>query len=617
VEDLKRLRAEIEGALGEDDRARARARCRAKEELGRGKTEMVAGARKEEEEDVEEKDDEEDLFTRSYKMTGGDEDQEGNLFSPSTADAHGSGDVMDEDHYSQDDFSDEYKESEYEEPFDDILNMLDNETRMILEALPDEDRIEALLQHRIHLVEMGKLPKPPSKSARGAEAVKGTLGISKWRYHCQYDDHDREMPDLDATLNAEDPELEEDNPNLDAKLKLTAMDASKKEVIITKTKAILSWQAALGNSLTGRERYTESELLAMEPDEIERPYEKVKSAFENDCSNQTVQQGWRQPDPDPEPNAMETETSHHNSHTTSWTTPLTDPDRKADDSDSDSDLTEVSNISAYVSARYPSPQAKKPALPCPLPRPQTRRSARATQHPQSKPKPKPQTRARMASPKPGQVERVAQINPIVAQEAYLTHALDTLQYESDPSDQPTFITHLKKPLPHPDLTFAQNQEIYARYDDDVQRLISAERSLRLALREATSDAVKGWPGRWVYEHFGDTVEVEKRPSGEIVLARGIWVLMAAGQKVMQILDEWPRDGYGEPMGWTTLRSWEEMDAGEESADDEPVVDVGKRVVELAQRLGIVEVDGGSDGEELGGESDTGEGDDEMAMDVDD
>lgn len=100
---------------------------------------------------------------------------------------------------------------------------------------------------------------------------------------------------------------------------------------------------------------------------------------------------------------------------------------------------------------------------------------------------------------------------------------------------------MRKPLPHPRLTFEQNHEIYSRYDDDLQRLVVIHNNLP-----------KVEDGEWLYGHWGGTFCVDMIPKRDNVAARGVWSLVVDGEEVVQLLDENPRDGWGEPIGWNVL-----------------------------------------------------------------
>ena len=155
--------------------------------------------------------------------------------------------------------------------------------------------------------------------------------------------------------------------------------------------------------------------------------------------------------------------------------------------------------------------------------------------------------------------------------ARIAAALNSLQYDDNPSDRPTWLTGLHKPLPHPGLSFSANFEIETRmWVDELARLEKQRR--QLPAPEA---------GEWQYEHFGSTVEVvrkEKKGRKKMrVPARGVWRLMVKGKMQRQRLDEFPLDLAGEPLGWgitgvevEEYRVWEtdEEDAGEEEVGGE-------------------------------------------------
>ncbi|KAF2117894.1 hypothetical protein BDV96DRAFT_644233 [Lophiotrema nucula] len=135
-----------------------------------------------------------------------------------------------------------------------------------------------------------------------------------------------------------------------------------------------------------------------------------------------------------------------------------------------------------------------------------------------------------------------------------------LGLDSHPVDRPSWLGGLNKPQPHLELTADQNRELHGRYLDEVDRLARTYRdfghhlSTTLASSMAGRDEIQD---EWVFEHWGETREVEKRPGQEIVFARGVWKLITQVQDgtkttVLQFLDEWPRDTWAEPIGWAMV-----------------------------------------------------------------
>ena len=144
-----------------------------------------------------------------------------------------------------------------------------------------------------------------------------------------------------------------------------------------------------------------------------------------------------------------------------------------------------------------------------------------------------------------------------SERAYLTHALRALHYEDKPLDSPSWINNLRKPLPHADLTHAQDVEILTRtYVDEVARL----RAIRDILPMPDDE------GQWTYQHWGATKQLIGRDRGvKKTFARGIWTWVVHGETKEALLDEWPRDVWGEPLGWSVLL--DDPDTYEDSDDE--------------------------------------------------
>ncbi|KAF1960025.1 hypothetical protein CC80DRAFT_590359 [Byssothecium circinans] len=120
----------------------------------------------------------------------------------------------------------------------------------------------------------------------------------------------------------------------------------------------------------------------------------------------------------------------------------------------------------------------------------------------------------------------------------------------------TFTIHnLPLPLPHPQLTPLQNQQIHQTlYNKDLTRLVSIYPTLPTIPRAVAA------LGAWEYEHFGRTLKMQKRVAGmrklQRVMVRGIWRFRVQGQNVEgvgHVLDEFPLDGAGETVGWAVRR----------------------------------------------------------------
>lgn len=86
----------------------------------------------------------------------------------------------------------------------------------------------------------------------------------------------------------------------------------------------------------------------------------------------------------------------------------------------------------------------------------------------------------------------------------------------------------------------QNFEVQTqRWFDEIERL--------KRLRKAFPTPADVGKGDWHYKHFGRTLEVTKKRSK--VFARGVWRYMVEGEMMNQLLDEYPLDLEGEPLGW--------------------------------------------------------------------
>lgn len=195
--------------------------------------------------------------------------------------------------------------------------------------------------------------------------------------------------------------------------------------------------------------------------------------------------------------------------------------------------------------------------------------------------------------------------------AYLANALKTLEYEDKPKDLPAWISGLKKPLPHEKLTTAQNHEVLTRfYTSEIDRLVTLRLQLvtPLACSSSPSTPLSSsagiGSGEWHYAHFGATVKISKRVrvDGKLktakVCARGVWKYVIEGKAEKRVFDEWPKDVWGEPLGWMVRRkereSEDEIDRGDD--DDDEGVD---QTVDNVRGKGAVR--GGMDDEWVGEE----------------
>lgn len=165
--------------------------------------------------------------------------------------------------------------------------------------------------------------------------------------------------------------------------------------------------------------------------------------------------------------------------------------------------------------------------------------------------------------------------------SYLHHALNTLEFEKV-RDCPVWITGLRKPIRQAGLTDVQNLEITIRmWDDEVERLVSIRDRLPIPAFEDSNDdsgsirnaqmktrAKKGKDkGEWTYSHWTHTHEVQFGRSKKRVFARGMWTWVVGKEVQGMLLDEWPRDVWGEPLGWAVKRGSGENDGYEEEDGD--------------------------------------------------
>jgi hypothetical protein len=151
--------------------------------------------------------------------------------------------------------------------------------------------------------------------------------------------------------------------------------------------------------------------------------------------------------------------------------------------------------------------------------------------------------------------------------ARLARALKSLEYDDNPPARPSWLTGLRRPLPHPDLDDLQDFEVQTRlWFDEIARLERDRREL------PASDV-----GEWHYEHFGSTKPVKKRVKGTrgstTVWARGVWRLMVNGKRQSQRLDELPVDLAGDPLGWVIAGEYEPewVEKPAQESEEEPEV----------------------------------------------
>jgi hypothetical protein len=165
--------------------------------------------------------------------------------------------------------------------------------------------------------------------------------------------------------------------------------------------------------------------------------------------------------------------------------------------------------------------------------------------------------------------------------SYLHHALNTLEFQKR-RDCPVWIIGLRKPIHQAGLTDVQNLEITIRmWDDEIERLISIHDRLPIPAFEDFNDdsdsirsaqmktrAKKGKDkGEWTYSHWTHTHEFQFGRSKKRVFARGMWTWVVGKEVQGMLLDEWPRDVWGEPLGWAVKRESGENDGYEEEDED--------------------------------------------------
>ncbi|KAF2709367.1 hypothetical protein K504DRAFT_490882 [Pleomassaria siparia CBS 279.74] len=275
-------------------------------------------------------------------------------------------------------------------------------------------------------------------------------------------------------------------------------------------------------------------------------------------------------------------------------------DPMATGSDSDSDLTSISDISALEH----SPQIKKGKLNLPpqeevkppaptqadakstrTSTPQRKRELRGSQPTTHTPT---TTLSQTPAPDPHPEDDQTDSYDHHAHHAHLAHALTTLAHDAHPNDCPKWITGLAKPLPHPSLTCAQNHEIHTRYyAEEIERLRILRRTLPIPLyeeeerghgRTTTTTTVAEIKGAWTYEHWGQTMEVHgwKSKARKLVAARGMWRFVCDEGVGAALLDEWPRDVWGEPVGWGRRAgnggAWDVEDSADDGDDDDDDAD---------------------------------------------
>ncbi|KAF2466909.1 uncharacterized protein BDR25DRAFT_71482 [Lindgomyces ingoldianus] len=229
----------------------------------------------------------------------------------------------------------------------------------------------------------------------------------------------------------------------------------------------------------------------------------------------------------------------------------------------------------------------------------------------------------------------------------LHRALATLKYDTNPPDRPSWVTGIHKPLPHPSLTINQyNQILTTMYFKEIERLEPIRKQLLKRNNpghrynyghsdedgEGDEDEAGREAGEWHYNSFGSTQEVEKLWTKGTVLARGVWKFVDAEGEVRDVvLDEWPRDVYGEKLGWGVLRGVrrevgsKNRDSGSGSGSDGNEIEEDGKDEEDAEgmkqktrgKIWAWDVDGGGDETECKEGERTGEDEGDEADDEDD
>jgi hypothetical protein len=265
-----------------------------------------------------------------------------------------------------------------------------------------------------------------------------------------------------------------------------------------------------------------------------------------------------------------------------------DPTNKAsadtEGSDTESDLSIISNVTELA----PTPQKEThPQLAVsPARKHQTRTQVSTPTMPMfspttSLPNPVDQKTGKLATNEQNGESRVLDPDP---HRSYIHHAINTLQFEDQPKDSPAWITGLRKPIHHAGLTDVQNLEIKIRmWSDEIERLVSIRSKLPVPVFEGSGAGDDGHrnarlqKGRtkgvdivdreWTYTHWNRTQEVQLGRSKKRVVARGVWKWVVGKEIQGMLLDEWPRDVWGEPLGWAVKREQGEDDEEEEEDGD--------------------------------------------------
>lgn len=234
------------------------------------------------------------------------------------------------------------------------------------------------------------------------------------------------------------------------------------------------------------------------------------------------------------------------SQITTATNPTIDASAGANISDAESDLSTISNVSDLA----PPPPKKSNPQPS-LPKThtyQTRARVAASPTPLFAPATPPPPPTKTAKkPKPNSTVPVPDTELPDPHRSNLHNALKTLEF-NEAKDCPTWITGLQKPVPHAQLTCAQNLEVKIRmWDDAIERLVT----IRSKLPAPDFGGSKNWEGvgEWKFDHWTRTQEVQLGRSRKKTVARGMWTWVVDQQVRGMLLDEWPRDVWGEPLGW--------------------------------------------------------------------
>jgi hypothetical protein len=294
----------------------------------------------------------------------------------------------------------------------------------------------------------------------------------------------------------------------------------------------------------------------------------------------------------------------------STTNPTKNAGADTEDFDTESDLSIISNITEL--AHTPQKESCPQLAASPVRRHQTRFQVSTSTMPifsptTSLPNPAHPRTGRLATNEQDGESRVLDPDP---HRSYIHHAINTLQFEDLPEDSPAWITGLRKPIHHAGLTDVQNLEIKIRmWADEIERLVSIRSKLPVPVFEGSvagddghrnarlqkggTKGVSTDSREWTYTHWNRTQEVQFGRSNKRVVARGMWKWVVGREVQGMLLDEWPRDVWGEPLGWAVKKGQEEDDEeddeeGNSVEESENAESWGEMVTEIGGSGGNVE-----------------------------